>query len=78
MSEHSLDLALIRWSVVCRSWNELAAGNDPHLGAFLAGWFSRVIDAPYPKEMFGFRDSFRSGWKEADDQIAINNQTKQP
>jgi hypothetical protein len=65
-----LELALIRWSVVHRSWHEIG-GNCPLLSAFLAGWCCRTIGASMPVDIGQFRDSFRCGWKEADDQITI-------
>lgn len=68
----SLELALIRWSVVHRKWHELA--NDmPCLGAFLAGWFLRDMSpkGTQPPDVASFRDSFRVGWRESDDQITI-------
>ena len=74
-----LDLALIRWSVKCTALGELAAGAEPLLGAFLAGWYCRCIGASLPEDLGQFRDSFRAGWKEADDfiQIEINSRTTQ-
>lgn len=68
----SLDMALVRWSVVCCSWRELG-GDFPDVGAFLAGWFLRVLGAEMPpKEKLGrCPDSFRVGWREADTQIVI-------
>ena len=68
----SLDMAMVRWGVVCCSWREL--GNSfPDIGAFLAGWFLRVLGAEMPpKEKLGrCPDSFRVGWREADTQIVI-------
>ncbi len=80
MSLPSIDLALIRWSVVHRQWHELA--NDmPYLPAFLAGWGMRCMDAEEPpKEKLGkFPDSFRVGWREAHEQLAIlAQQTQNP
>lgn len=68
-----LETALIRWSVVHRQWHELA--NDmPLLTAFLAGWCCRCIDVSEPENIGVFRDSFRSGWREADTMIAIEKQ----
>jgi hypothetical protein len=68
----SLDMALVRWSVVCGSWRELG-GDFPDVGAFLAGWFLRVLGAEMPpREKLGrCPDSFRVGWREADTQIVI-------
>ena len=68
------DLALVRWSVVCRSWGELSAGHAPLLTAFLAGWGCRCIGASMPENLGTFRDSFRVGWREADTMIAIETQ----
>ncbi len=67
------DLALTRWSVMCIVWRDLA-GDHPNLTAFLAGWGCRCIGAAMPEKIEAFRDSFRVGWKEADDQIAIERQ----
>ena len=67
-----LDLAMIRWSVVCQSWNELAAGNAPILSVFLTGWGWRAMDLDLPKDLGRFRDSFRVGYREADAQVTIN------
>lgn len=65
-----LELAFIRWSVVHRQWHELA--NDmPLISAFLAGWCCRCIGTSQPEDLGTFRDSFRVGWREADDQITI-------
>ena len=79
----SLELALIRWSVVHRQWHELA--NDmPCLTAFLAGWCNRVVGAKMPpaEDVGVFRDSWRVGWREADEQITIskrlNDEVRQP
>lgn len=69
-----LDLALVRWSVVCTSWGELSAGHAPLLTAFLAGWGCRCIGASMPEDLGTFRDSFRVGWREADTMIAIETQ----
>ncbi len=66
-----LDLALIRWAVVCQSWADLAAGSAPLLSAFLAGWCCRCIGASQPADLGQFRDSFRVGWREADQQVEI-------
>jgi len=72
MKTLTLDLALIRWSVVHRRWHELAS-DMPYLPAFLAGWGMRVMEADMPPaEALGtFKDSFRVGWREADEQLAI-------
>ena len=72
MTHHILpiELALTRWSVVHIRWNETA--NDcPNLTAFLAGWCSRCIGLPMPNEIGTFQNSFRVGWREADEQISI-------
>ena len=66
-----LDLALTRWAVVCQSWGELAHGHAPLLSAFLAGWCCRCIGASQPDDLGQFRDSFRVGWREADQQVEI-------
>lgn len=66
----SLELAFIRWSVVHRQWHE-HSGSMPSLEGFLAGWFCRVCEAEEPVIVDRFRDSFRSGWKEAHEQIVI-------
>lgn len=71
-----LDLALIRWSVVCQSWGELSSGHAPLLPAFLAGWCCRCIGADMPVNVGQFKDSFRAGWCEADDQIIIASREK--
>jgi hypothetical protein len=65
------ETALIRWSVVCRSWQDLAAGHQPEIGPFLAGWFTRCMGASTPADLGQFRDSFRVGWREADTHIEI-------
>ena len=67
----TLDIALIRWSVVCASWGELSSGHAPNLQAFLAGWCCRVIGATTPICLGPMRDSFRVGWREADQQVQI-------
>ena len=71
-----LDLALIRWSVVCQSWGELSSCHAPLLPAFLAGWCCRCIGADMPVNVGQFKDSFRAGWCEADDQIIIASREK--
>jgi hypothetical protein len=65
-----LELAFIRWSVVDRGWTEFS-GDGPLLSAFLAGWLCRCIGTSEPLNLGTFRDSFRVGWREADDQIII-------
>jgi hypothetical protein len=61
---------------MCRAWHELAAGAEPLLGAFLAGWYWRDMGNQLPgAEQIGqFTDSFRVGWREADTHIAIKDQ----
>lgn len=71
-----LELAFIRWSVVHRGWHEIG-GDCPLLLAFLAGWSCRCIGASMPEDVGQFRDSFRVGWREADDQIAIASRQNQ-
>lgn len=73
----SLDLGLIRWSVKCRSWSELAAAHQPELGPFLAGWFLRCMGAMETCELGQFESSFRAGWTEADTMIAIQRRQDQ-
>lgn len=63
-----LDLGLIRWFVVCRRWQEMSAGHQPDLGAFLAGWLCRQITEEMPNVEV-FRDSFSAGWREADTEL---------
>lgn len=68
----TIDLALIRWSVVCRKWHDFSSGSAPNLGAFLAGWFLKDSGAQHMPEDLGlFVDSFRVGWREAEEQIEI-------
>lgn len=66
-----LELALVRWSVVCQSWQSMSAGHSPLLTAFLAGWGCRCIGIEIPSQYHEFRDSFRAGWREADTEISI-------
>lgn len=66
-----LDVALVRWSVVCRTWQETAAGHQPDLGAFLAGWYMSQLTSEMPRLKSSFRDSFRAGWHEAETMTAI-------
>lgn len=73
----TLDLALIRWSVVCGSWGDIASGNTPVLQAFLAGWCCRAIGATEPYDVGQLRESFRAGWREADVQISIAHDQRQ-
>lgn len=74
----SFELALIRWSVVCQSWQSLSAGHIPQLTAFLAGWGCRCLGIPIPTEYHELRDSFRVGWREADSEISIQSAAAQP
>lgn len=67
-----MDLALIRWSVVCRSWYNMAY-DAPDLGAFLAGWYCRCSGVSRPADEGMFRNSFRRGWREADQEIEIKS-----
>lgn len=66
----SLELALIRWSVVHLRLSALKGG-PPELRGFLAGWFCREIGATEPEDVGMYRDSWRMGCRKADDQIAI-------
>ncbi|MEM9369098.1 MAG: hypothetical protein AAGD07_24185 [Planctomycetota bacterium] len=67
----SLELALVRWSVVHQRWSELASGDTPYLPAFLAGWCLRAIGVSEPPNVEQYRHSFRAGWVEASEQIVI-------
>lgn len=67
----TLELALVRWSVVHKKWDEFSSGNMPYLHAFLAGWCCRVIGTSEPEHVGQFRESFRAGWSEAEAQIQI-------
>lgn len=71
----TLDLAIIRYSVICESWQRLSPGFTPVLGAFLAGWFCRDMGSKADESVAGgrFRDSWRAGWTEADSQLAIDD-----
>ena len=64
----TFDLAITRYTVVCQQWAELAAGNAPQLGPFLAGWYWRDMGCELPpsEQIKSFRDSFRKGYAEAD------------
>jgi hypothetical protein len=67
-----LDAALVRWSVVVRTWQELQGGGQPALGPFLAGWFLRQIsNAERAPNAERFESSFRAGWKESEMHLAI-------
>lgn len=74
----TLDIALIRWSVVCRQWDALSSNSAPILGAFLAGWYWRDMGNELPgREQLGtFVDSFRVGWHESDAMITIQQREK--
>lgn len=67
------ELALIRWSVVCISWNELSS-HTPLITPFLTGWGWRCMGLEMPKELGTFQDSFRVGYREADSMISIKLQ----
>lgn len=73
----TLDLALLRWTVVCEQWSNLASGSHPQLGAFLAGWYACDMGAVMPTgaELGRFKDSYRRGWHEAEQQIEILERT---
>lgn len=73
----TLDLALIRWSVVCKEWGELSSGFYPNLGAFLSGWFWKDMGNELPKELGEFRDSFRKGYQESEFMLEILNRERQ-
>ena len=66
---NTLDFALIRFAVVAVKWERL--GQFPYLPSFLAGWFCRAIGASEPENVGVFRDSFRAGWTESDQQQVI-------
>jgi hypothetical protein len=67
-----LELAIIRYAVVCERWQKLTPGHTPYLNAFLAGWLMRTIDEPNDYSGTG-KDSFRAGWTEADMQLEIQS-----
>ena len=67
----NLELAIIRYSVVCCRWQSLAAGFQPELNAFLAGWCCRVIGADKPENCGMLKESFNAGWEEARAHIVI-------
>ena len=67
----TLDEALTRWSVVCRTWQDMAAGHQPHLGSFLAGWFARDAGCSIDATRARLQDSVRAGWRECDETIAV-------
>lgn len=71
-----LETAMIRWHVVSSKWEDLSSGSIPLLGAFLAGWFLRCIGGGIHQTV-DYRDSFRCGWREADDMIKIELQRMQ-
>ena len=65
--ELTIEEALIRWSLS----REIYGSDDvPHLQAFLAGWFCRVIHADTSRPKY-FPHSFMVGWREADETIQI-------
>ena len=66
-----MELAMRRYAVVAQFWATLASGNPPIPSAFLAGWYCCVIGMPMPHVRDEFRDSFRAGYREAEDTIAI-------
>ena len=66
-----MELAIIRYAVVCQGWNDFSSGYTPHLPAFLAGWFMREIDPDSYLYVGQFKDSFRAGWSECDTMKAI-------
>jgi len=67
-----LELAIIRYAVVCERWQQLGQGHTPYLNAFLAGWLMRTIVEP--NDYSGpFKDSFRAGYDEADTQLEIQS-----
>lgn len=67
----TLDQALLRWSAVCREWQETSTGNQPRLGAFLAGWYMRETAGDVMVSDLDFPDSYHAGWNEADTTIKI-------
>lgn len=71
----TLDEALIRWSVICRSWQDTASGSQPVLGAFLAGWFARAAGCSIDAERTPLKDSVRAGWRECNTVIGIKERT---
>lgn len=62
----TIESALYRWQVVCRSWDEFSTGHIPELNAFLAGWFMYEIGAKMPDDVGVRRESFRAGWRESE------------
>jgi len=75
MNEPTIELAMIRFAVVSKRWDESSAGNFPYIQAFLAGWCCCVCGVGYP-EVGQYRDSFRAGWIEAQQAIAIYEREK--
>lgn len=73
----TLDLALARYAVVHKQWSDLASGNSPVLGPFLAGWYWRDMGCELPprEQIKDFKDSFGKGWAEADDFVEILSRT---
>lgn len=70
-----LELALIRWAVVCERWHHIANG-FPSLQGFLCGWFCRACGSKPPVEVTLYRDSFNVGWKQAHDQVVIESRKR--
>lgn len=66
-----LESALERWSAASREWLEFVSGHTPILTAFLTGWGWRCMGLEVPKDVGTFRESFRVGWREADEAITI-------
>lgn len=71
----TLDLAIIRYAVVCERWQKLSTGMVPVFGAFVCGWFGRDMGQSVDVGAGTFRDSWRAGWAEADSakQIAMRD-----
>ena len=70
--EITLELAIIRYAVVCEKWKSIS-GAYPSLDAFLCGWFMRkLMGDKFIDVKIVQRDSYRSGWNEADTMININ------
>jgi|19_taG_2_1085344.scaffolds.fasta_scaffold59180_2 hypothetical protein len=64
----TLDLAMVRYSVVCERWGD-KIGDAPYLTAFIAGWCCRSVGMPWlsNSEIGAYPASYRAGWAEADD-----------
>lgn len=73
-----LDLALIRWSVVCERWSKLSSRSAPTLGSFLGGFYSRCVGIPLPAHDHILRDSLATGWRQADEQTVIHARKEVP